>query len=130
MLETGSNATLTPSPLSFPLQMVTINKANKLMKDAANEIQLARQSVPQLPFIQPANVSQAMGGMFFNAIFAHGLVGDMMQASKVNKAKAQVQEMRNEVKQALDWCNNNMVAAQAEAAQIQGTLQAKQAALR
>jgi len=81
---------------------VTISKANNLMKAAAGEISQAKQHVPQLPYIQMANVSQAMGGVFFSALLAPGLIGDMMQNAKVNKAKAQVQEMSQQVKQALD----------------------------
>ncbi len=108
---------------------VTISKANGMMKAAAGEIQRAKQYVPQLPFIQSANVSQAMGGVFFSALLAPGLIGDMMQNQKVNKAKAQVQEMANEVKQALDWCGNNMNAANAEMAQLNAGLQQKQSEL-
>jgi hypothetical protein len=53
----------------------------------------------------------------------------MIQNQKVNKAKAQVQEMANEVKQALDWVGNNMNAANAEMAQLNGSLQQKQSEL-
>ena len=99
------------------------------MQDGAREIQMAQQILPNLPGIQSANVSQAMGGVFFNALLAPGLIGDMMQRAKVNKAKDQVTEMRQQVIQALDWCNNNMNAAQAEAAQISGQLSMKQSEL-
>ncbi|KAH7621643.1 hypothetical protein Ndes2526B_g02455 [Nannochloris sp. 'desiccata'] len=111
------------------IDTITISKANNLMKAAAGEISQAKQHVPQLPFIQSANVSQAMGGVFFSALLAPGLIGDMMQNAKVNKAKAQVQEMANQVKQALDWCGNNMNAANAEMAQLNGSLQMKQSEL-
>lgn len=147
------------------IDTVTISKANNLMKAAAGEISQAKQHVPQLPFIQSANVSQAMGGVFFSALLAPGLIGDMMQNAKVNKAKAQVQEMANQVKQALDCtsnalshlhvailyfqlislivslsypsifipflpgCGNNMNAANAEMAQLNGSLQMKQSEL-
>jgi hypothetical protein len=111
------------------IDTVTISKANNLMKAAAGEIQRAKQYVPQLPFIQMANVSQAMGGVFFSALLAPGLIGDMMQNQKVNKAKAQVQEMSQQVKQALDWVGNNMNAANAEMAQLNGSLQMKQSEL-
>ncbi len=111
------------------IDTVTISKANGMMKAAASDISQAKQHVPQLPFIQSANVSQAMGGVFFSALLAPGLIGDMMQNQKVNKAKAQVQEMANEVKQALDWVGNNMNAANAEMAQLNGSLQQKQSEL-
>ena len=60
----------------------------------------------------------------FNALLAPGLVGDMVQNAKTRQAKAEVEEMRTQVVQALDWCNNNLTAAQAEAAQLSGALQA------
>jgi len=151
------------------IETATVHKANKMMKQAASDITQAKQHVPQLPFIEMANVSQAMGGVFFNALLAPGLIGDMIQRQKVNKAKSQTQEMANQTKQALDCmsshvcpsivvlspciyiffyqlivivpfllfhfhfystgCGNNMNAANAEMAQLNGSLQAKQSEL-
>jgi hypothetical protein len=111
------------------IEIGTVHKANAMMKEAAQNIEAARRHLPNLPFIKPANIKQAMSGVFFNALLAPGLVGDVMQNAAVRKSKAQVQEMLQEVVQALDWCTNNMTAAQAEAAQIRGSLQAKQSEL-
>ena len=111
------------------IEVATIQKANKHMKEAAQNIQQARQQLPNLPFIQPANVQQAMGGVFFNALLAPGLIGDVMQQAKVNKAKSDVQQMQKQVTQALDWCTNSMNAAQAEASQVNTVLQMKQSEL-
>lgn len=111
------------------IEIGTVHKANAMMKEAAQNIEAARRHLPNLPFIKPANIKQAMSGVFFNALLAPGLVGDVMQNAAVKKSKGQVQEMLQEVVQALDWCTNNMTAAQAEAAQIRGSLQAKQSEL-
>lgn len=105
------------------IEMATVHKCQALVKEAGQNIQMAKQAVPNMPFIQPARVQQAMSGVFFN-VFAQGLIGDMMQNQKVKKAKADVMEMHGEVVQALDWCTNNMNAAQAESAQINGMLMA------
>jgi hypothetical protein len=100
------------------IEMATVQRANGMMKQAAAHIEQARQILPALPFIQPANVRQAMGGVFFNAFFAPGVMGDLMQASKVHKAKAAVEQMCGEVVQALDWATNNLNAAQAEVSSL------------
>lgn len=105
--------------------MATIQKAKKQVQEAGQNIQAALQQLPNLPFIKPANVQQAMGGVLFNALLAPGIVGDMMQNAKVRQAQAQVSEMHVEVTQALDWCTNNMNAANAEAAQLSGALAAR-----
>lgn len=84
------------------IEAATVHKANKLMKDAASEITKAKEHVPQLPFIEMANVSQAMKGVFFNALLAPGMIGNVMQMKATNKAKAQTQEMAQQTKQALD----------------------------
>lgn len=110
------------------VEMATIQKASKAVKEAGVAMQAARQVLPNLPYIQPANVQAAMGGVMFNALLAPGLIGDMMQNAKVRKAKDEVNEMHVQVVQALDWCTNNMQAAQSEAAQINASLQAKMAA--
>jgi len=111
------------------VEMGTVHKAKASVKGAAEQIQLAQKVLPNLPFIKPANVQSAMGGVMFNALLAPGLVGDMMQNAKVKQALAQVSEMHLEVTQAMDWCTNNMTAAQAEAAQINGTLMTKNSEL-
>lgn len=100
------------------IEMATINKASARMKDAAQQIMAAKQQLPNLPYIQMGNVQQAMGGVFFNALLAPGLFGDMMQNAKVRKAKDSANQMHQEVVQALQWCVNNMNAAQMEAAQL------------
>lgn len=103
------------------IEMGTVNKANAMVKEAAVNISHAKQAVPQLPFIQPARVQQAMSGVMLN-VFFQGVMGDIMQQNKIKRAQAEVQEMHNEVVQALDWCNNNLNAAQMKAQQCQGAM--------
>ena len=106
------------------VETATIAKANGLMKQAGEEINAARQLVPQMPGIQEANVKAALGGVFFNQFFFRGTLGNVMEMAAVNKAKGQVNEMRMQVKAALDWCTNSVNAAQAEAATLQAQIAA------
>lgn len=108
------------------VEIATVHRAKKQVQEAGAEIQKATQLVPQLPFIQPANVKGAMTAVMFDAVFGQGLVGNVIEGAKLHSAKKQIQAMQGEVVQALQWCTQSAAAAQNEAAQCQGAISAKQ----
>ncbi len=108
------------------IEMGMVKKAQKSLKEAAIDIQAAQGIIPAIPYIEPAQVQQAMSGVILNALLMPGLAGDVMQMAKVKKAKAQVDEMTSKVHQAKVWCTKNMTAAQAEVAQLQAMVQMKE----
>lgn len=108
------------------VEIATVHRAKKQVQEAGAEIERARQLVPQLPFIQPANVKGAQTAVMFDAVFGQGLVGNVVEGAKLHSAKKQIQAMQAEVMQALEWCSKSAAAAQNEAAQCQGAISAKQ----
>ena len=107
------------------IEMGTIHRANAQVKEAARSIEEARRVLPNLPFVKPAQVQKAMSGAIFNALLAPGVVGDVIQMSRVKKASADIMEMHATVVQAVDWCTQNMSAAQTEAAQLRSSIHAQ-----
>ncbi len=89
-----------------------------LHTQAGRAISEARNVLPTLPNINPAHVQSAMSGTLLNAFLMPGLVGDVMQMSKVKRAQANLQEMLQETQAALAWCAKNQQAAQASAAAL------------
>ena len=103
-----------------------MHKAKKHVQDAGAEIEKARQIVPQLPFIQPASVKGASTAVMFDAVLGQGLMGNMIQGAKTKEAQRDIEHMKGEVMQALQWCMKSAAAAQNEASQLQGAIAAKQ----
>lgn len=105
------------------IEMGTIRRASAKVKEAAQSIEVARRALPNLPFIQTAQVQKAMSGAFFNALLAPGLVGDMMQMQKVKQTQADIMAMHATVVQAINWCTENISAAQAELSQLKSSME-------
>ena len=100
------------------VEMATARRASTQVQEAGRAIAEARNALPTLPDINPAHVQSAMSGTLLNAFLMPGVLGDVMQMSKVKRAQANLQEMLQETAAALAWAANNQQAAQASAAAL------------
>ena len=105
-------------------EMMSVRRADDLIKSAAEDYTAAKQILPALPFKNEACISAARTGVFIGML-TPGLGGDIMQQVMIRKSMATVQEMQNGVQECLAWAGQNLNAFSVTKSQLNANMMQK-----
>lgn len=110
-------------------QMMMLRRANDELQMAAAEIVKARDALPSLPWPPGASeeaLKAARLGLFQNMIGFGGMGSDMVEMAMIRRSMRQVEQLVQQLQQALQWVDNNCRAFAEESSQMRAELSVKE----
>lgn len=106
--------------------MMMVQRANDLVKSAAQDVEMARQVLPSLPFTKEGALQAAQMGVFASMLLP-GIGGNMMEQMMLQKSMNSVREMEQQVQECAQWVQRNLDAFSLDVNRMRATAAEKRA---
>lgn len=107
-------------------EMMMVQRANDLVKSAAQDVEMARQVLPSLPFTKEGALQAAQMGVFASMLLP-GIGGNMMEQMMLQKSMNSVREMEQQVQECAQWVQRNLDAFSLDVNRMRATAAEKRA---